>query len=184
MRVGELYSVVALVFAKNFCTSPDITDVMKFRKSDKWLVQRDSEQNALGAKHYAKFLSGESVAIISDDYINLSKFLNASYYIDGAGSDLQEFYDSCKFSAKFGNVDSLSNQLLLVASILKNELNEQTNAFLLRFLTGYFLPYATLVSKDIIKNAQSEFYLAMGYFLDDFCMSICDMFSIKQKVDK
>ncbi|CAD7287373.1 hypothetical protein [Campylobacter suis] len=181
MRVGELYGVISLVLAKNFNSAPDITDAMKFRKSNSWLIQRDSEANVLGSRHFSKFLAGESVAIISDDFIHLGKFLRVSHYINGANEDLTKFYEACKFEPKFGEIDSLSNQLLLIASVLKKELDEQNGKFLIRFLTAYFLPYATIAAKDISQNAQSEFYKALGYFLDDFCVALCEMFGIKQK---
>ncbi|QCD45376.1 hypothetical protein [Campylobacter mucosalis] len=181
MKLGEIYSVISLIFAKNFNEVPDINDVLRIRKSSKWPIVTDSDAYKLGSDEYAKFLENESIALIGDDFINLKKFFNADYYIEGASADIEKFYKMCGFAPKFGVTSSVSNQFLLIASILKNELNNNTATLLTKFITAYFLPYVTLLQKDIVANASSHYYLAMGYFLKDYCDELMKIFSIKQK---
>ena len=105
----------------------------------------------------------------------------ADFYFKNASEDLAKFYEALKFEPKMGEVSSISNQLILIASILKNELDEKMRKILVGFLISYFLPYASALAPDLQKSAQSAFYKAMGYFLQDFYEVLMAIFSIKQK---
>jgi len=181
MRVGEIYGVLAMIFAKNFHEILDAADFMRIKKSNGWVAQNDTKAAEAGAKFYAEFLASESSAALCDDFVLLKPKFQADFYFQNASEDLAKFYEALKFEPKMGEVGSISNQLILIASILKNELDEKMRKILVGFLISYFLPYASVLAPDLQKNAQSAFYKAMGYFLQDFYEVLMAIFSIKQK---
>ncbi|MBE2986469.1 hypothetical protein CCAL12920_02740 [Campylobacter sp. RM12920] len=181
MRVGEIYGVLAIALANHFNKILDVTQFMQIKKSKTWLVQNDTQASRAGSALYSEFLQNESSAALCDDFVILEPYFKARYYFNAADEDLAKFYKSINFTPKMGEVDSISNQLVFIAAVLKNELNENSEKILKAFLTGFFLPYATVLSQDIKAKAQSKFYGAMGYFLEDFCKNLQDIFGIKQR---
>ena len=105
-----------------------------------------------------------------DDFVILKAKFEASYYFSSAKDDLAQFYKAIKFEPKMGEVDSISNQLILIANILKKEATKESMQLLAAFSLSFFLPYAEQLAKELEQNACSNFYKSMGYFLEDFCL--------------
>ncbi|WP_169755097.1 hypothetical protein [Campylobacter curvus] len=181
MRVGEVYSVVAMALAANFNEILDVAQFMRIKKSKGWIVQNKTHASKVGGEFYAKFLKDESSAALCDDFVLLKPKFLASHYFPSAKDDLAKFYKSIKFEPKADGIDSVSNQLLLIAAILKNEANENSQRLLAAFSSAYFLPYANELAKELQTQATSNFYKAMGYFLEDFCTALGAMIGKKQK---
>ncbi|MDL0088583.1 hypothetical protein [Campylobacter gastrosuis] len=180
MRLGEFYSVLAMIFAKNFNDTLTNEDFEKIKKSKGWVVKNESENNKNGAKFYDDFLQNEILAELRTDFRAIKERFRAGFYFQSASDDLQKFYKSINFNPKMGEVDSISNQLLLIATILKNELDETHQKLLVSFLTGFFLPYAVPLSLDLMQISKSSFYKSMGYFLAEFCQNLQEIFKIKK----
>ncbi|MGP1359279.1 hypothetical protein [Campylobacter sp.] len=170
MKFGELYSVVAAALAANFNSILDVSSFMRIKKTNAWITQTNSEANKKGNELYAKFIKDESSAALCDDFVILKSKFEASYYFSSAKDDLAQFYKAINFQPKMGEVDSISNQLILIANILKNEATIESMKLLAAFSVSFFLPFAEQLSKDIEQNAASNFYKSMGYFLEDFCL--------------
>ncbi|MBR8463070.1 hypothetical protein KDD93_00580 [Campylobacter sp. faydin G-24] len=179
MRVGEVYSVVALALAGNFHKILGVKEFMNIKKSGGWIVHNKSEANVRGSEIYAEFLKDESSAALCDDFVVLKPKFSASFYYPSAKDDLEKFYKSIKFTPKIGETDSLSNQLLLIATILKQDANANSQRLLSGFSVSFFLPYATQVATELQNRAMSKFYQAMGYFLADFCNALRTMIGDK-----
>ncbi len=105
-----------------------------------------------------------------DDFVILKAKFEASYYLSSAKDDLSQFYKAINFEPKMGEVDSISNQLILIANILKKEATKESMQLLAAFSLSFFLPYAEQLAKELEQNASSNFYKSMGYFLEDFCL--------------
>ena len=170
MKLGELYSVVAAALAANFSGILDVSSFMRIKKTNAWITQTNNETNKKGNELYAKFIKDESSAALCDDFVILKSKFEASYYFSSAKDDLAQFYKAINFQPKIGEVDSISNQLILIANILKSEASKESMKLLAAFSVSFFLPYAKQLSKDIQKDATSNFYKSMGYFLEDFCL--------------
>lgn len=179
MRVGEVYSALALALAKSFEKILDVSDFMRIKRSKGWIIESKSKAGRAGLKSYSEFLKSESSAALCDDFVVLQARFQARFYFQNAQDDLSKFYEQLKFEPKMGEADSLSNQLLFIASLLKNELNENSQKLLTSFLISFFLPYVFELAKDVQNTAQSHFYKAMGYFLQDFYEGLMGIFSIK-----
>ena len=117
-----------------------------------------------------KFIKDESSAALCDDFVILKAKFEASYYFSSAKDDLSQFYKAINFEPKMGEVDSISNQLILIANILKKEATKESMQLLAAFSLSFFLPYAEQLAKELEQNASSNFYKSMGYFLEDFCL--------------
>ena len=61
-----------------------------------------------------------------DDFVILKAKFEASYYFSSAKDDLAQFYKAINFEPKMGEVDSISNQLILIANILKKEATKES----------------------------------------------------------
>jgi len=170
LRLGELYSVVAAALATNFSGILDVSSFMRIKKTNAWITQTNSEANKKGNELYAKFIKDESSAALCDDFVILKSKFEAGYYFSSAKDDLAQFYKAINFQSKMGEVDSISNQLILIANILKGEASKESMKLLAAFSVSFFFPYAKQLSKDIQKDATSNFYKSMGYFLEDFCL--------------
>ena len=143
---------------------------MRIKKTSAWITQTKSDANVKGNELYTKFIKGESSATLCDDFVILKAKFEASYYFSNAKDDLAQFYKAINFEPKMGEVDSISNQLILIANILKKEATKESMQLLAAFSLSFFLPYAELLAKELKQNAASSFYKSMGYFLEDFCL--------------
>ncbi|MCR4941562.1 MAG: hypothetical protein K5978_02045 [Campylobacter sp.] len=181
MKVAELYSAIAVILAKNFNDVIDINDVLQVRKSEKWIISSDNEANVKGNDEYKKFIEKESIAVISDDFVALKSAFEVDHFVQGGGEDLGKFYKAIGFEPKLGQNGSVSNQLLFIATMLRNDLDDQKGELLRQFIMKFFLPYAKILADDIISRASSHFYKAMGYFLKDFYENLMQVFGIKEK---
>lgn len=138
MRLGELYSVVAVALATNFNGILGVSSFMRIKKTSAWITQTKSDANVKGNELYAKFIKDESSAALCDDFVILKAKFEASYYFSSAKDDLAEFYKAINFEPKMGEVDSISNQLILIANILKKRRQKSLCSFLL-LLASLFL---------------------------------------------
>ena len=163
MRLGELYSVVAAALATNFNGILGVSSFMRIKKTNAWITQTKSDANIKGNELYAKFIKDESSAALCDDFVILKAKFEAK-------DDLAQFYKAINFEPKMGEVDSISNQLILIANILKKEATKESMQLLAAFSLSFFLPYAEQLAKELEQNASSNFYKSMGYFLEDFCL--------------
>lgn len=170
MRLGELYGVVAAALATNFNGILGVSSFMRIKKTNAWITQTKSDVNVKGNELYAKFIKDESSAALCDDFVILKAKFEASYFFSSAKDDLAQFYKAINFEPKMGEVDSISNQLILIANILKKEATKESIQLLAAFSLSFFLPYAEQLAKELEQNASSNFYKSMGYFLEDFCL--------------
>ena len=131
MRLGELYSVVAAALATNFNGILGVSSFMRIKKTNAWITQTKSDANIKGNELYAKFIKDESSAALCDDFVILKAKFEASYYFSSAKDDLAQFYKAINFEPKMGEVDSISNQLILIANILKKRRQKSLCSFLL-----------------------------------------------------
>ncbi|CAD7287666.1 hypothetical protein LMG7974_00546 [Campylobacter majalis] len=183
MKVGQMYSVISMIFASNFNEPLTAQNYEKIKTSSDWIIQNECENNKKGRKLYADFLQNESLAEIRTDFRSIKYLFNASYYFASAKDDLAKFYAQINFSPKLGESDSISNQLLLIASILKNELDESHAKLLKSFLISFFLPYAATLAIELSTSAKSSFYRSLGYFLSEYCDNLQEIFAIKRKAE-
>ncbi|WP_181000008.1 hypothetical protein [Campylobacter concisus] len=142
MRLGELYSVVAAALATNFNGILGVSSFMRIKKTNAWITQTKSGANIKGNELYAKFIKDESSAALCDDFVILKAKFEASYYFSSAKDDLAQFYKAINFEPKMGEVDSISNQLILIANILKKRRQKSLCNFLLLLAShfSYLMP--------------------------------------------
>ena len=142
MRLGELYSVVAAALATNFNGILGVSSFMHIKKTNAWITQTKSDANIKGNELYAKFIKDESSAALCDDFVILKAKFEASYYFSSAKDDLAQFYKAINFEPKMGEVDSISNQLILIANILKKRRQKSLCSFLLLLASrfSYLMP--------------------------------------------
>ncbi|AQW82732.1 hypothetical protein [Campylobacter pinnipediorum] len=183
MRVGEFYGILSLIFANNFNEAMSQEGFQKIKNSNSWIVKNDSEENKNGSILYKDFIENESLAELRTDFRSLRKIFLARTYFETTQDDLKKFYTAINFKPFFGSSDSISNQLLFLSAIFKNELDEKKQELLVKFLIGFFLPYATILSDELIEKSKSSFYKSMGYFLKDYSKSLQNIFNIKHKIN-
>ncbi|WP_033916401.1 hypothetical protein [Campylobacter sputorum] len=169
MKVAELYSVICVIFATNF---RNVIDKEHFSKMSKnWIVKNDNVDNIKGHECWEKAVENESLEMIKKDFESLKDSFDTAYFKFNDEKKVNEFFGNIKFKKPFDELSSshMSNILALLSAILKQDKDEKSHTLLGYYLSEYFIYPARELSLHLQKNANSNYYKAMGYFLADFC---------------
>lgn len=179
MKVGEIYSVICIIFASNF---KDCIDEETFKNLvPSWLIKTPNKQNELGLNEWKKSLKSENSKIIAVDFVAIKHGFELDYFEIIDEAKMVDWYKKTRFEIPFKNLKHchISNLLAFLAAVLRNDKDEKTHLMLGKFLVEYFLPSAFELCKYLQKNAGSHYYGAFGYFLEDFCLNIKDTLGLK-----
>lgn len=169
MKVAELYSVMCVIFATNF---RNIIDEKHFKNLSKnWIVKNDNENNIKGHKCWQKAIENENLDFIRKDFERLKDSFDTIYFKFNDEKKVDDFFNNIRFKKPFDELNSshISNMFALLSAILKQDKDVKSHTVLGYYLTEYFIYSARALASHLQENANSNYYKAMGYFLDDFC---------------
>lgn len=177
MKLRELFSTMAAIFAVNFKDVLPENELMKISKT--WVISNDSKENKKGREIFAL---ERNYKLIKADFLGLKQALNAEYFGLFGESEIIEFYNQINFKKPFGELKAshFANLSALLSLIFKEEANEQTQVVLGLFLTKYYSKFAKNLGTYLSKNSVSNYYQAMGYFLLDFNTILKENLGLKE----
>lgn len=158
MKLRDLLSVTALIFAANF---KQVIEEESFKNlNKKWLLQSDNEECEKGNELFALPCSYED---LQKDFEKLKKYFDLSIFMKIDNFKILEFYEVVSYGRKLQPCQ-VSNLLLYISESLKARKDRDLN----KFLSSYFLESAEDLSFVLIKEARSSYYKALGYYFKDF----------------
>lgn len=169
MKVGELYSVMCLIFATNF---KGVIDKNHFENMAKnWIVKNDNAENIKGHEYWEKSIKNENYENVVKDFESLKDSFDTVYFKLNDSAKVDDFFKNIKFKKPFEELNSshISNILVLLSGILKQDKDEKSHMLLGYVLTQYYIHPARALASYLQENANSDYYKAIGYFLADFC---------------
>lgn len=169
MTIGEIYSVLSLIFASNFKQSINKEDFSKL--SPNWLLQNETLENKKGRELWQSCIKNSDITKINRDFFELNKFFDLTYFMLLYRSDMDEFFLKHRYQTAFDELSSthISNLLLFLSSAIKLDRDEKSHNLLINFTNDKLLPSAKALGFEIKTNAQSDYYKAIGWLFLDFC---------------
>ena len=178
MKVGELYSVMCIIFATNF---KGVIAKEHFEKlANKWIVINENEENKKGQKLWESAKNSDYNEI-SADYERLKEAFDISYFKLLGTSDVTVFFEKCRYKKPFSDLPDAhaANMLGLLAAIFKQHSDEKSYNTLGLYLTKFIIPNFSALASHLQINAKSYYYKALGYFLADFCKVVTNSLGLK-----
>lgn len=166
MKLKELYSVIAIIFATNF---KGVISEENFKKiSPNWVIKNETQNNQIGSELWQKALKSDYNELI-EDYENLKSVLDMSYFKLVSQTDLTLLYEKTKYQKPFELSPSHSaNMLAFLVATLKQDVDEKTHNMLGLYLSEYFVLSFRALASHLQIHAKSDYYKALGYFLADY----------------
>lgn len=179
MTLGELYSVICLIFASNFKESIDEKNFVKLAKN--WMIKNDNDENIAGQKCWENALKNENVTLIKADFMALRACFDAKYFKIIDENKLGEFFKQIQFKLPFSGLEAthFTNLFFCLNLILKNDKDQKSHTILGYFLSEFFIISARKLAIYLQENAKTQYYKAFGYFLGDFCILIKESLGLK-----
>lgn len=168
MKLSELYSVMSLIFAANFNSA---IDENKFEQiQENWLVKNETDENKKGHKYLAKAKQMPYKDLCMDFDLLKPKF-ELDYYKLISNIEIELFFEKARFVKPFSSLKSchVSNMLSFLAAVFKQDKDEKTHILLGKYLTEYLISSLRALASDLQVSAKSDYYRAMGWFLQDYC---------------
>lgn len=178
MRIGDLYAVICIIFISNF---KNVIEENQLRKlSKKWIIVNENPQNKKGHEFWENGLN-DDYELIKQDFINLQNAFDISFFKLTCQTDLTLFYEKCRYEKPFKELSSThsANMFAFLSAILKQDKDAKMHDLLIVYLAKYFMPSFNALSSYIISNSKSNYFKALGYFLDDFCFSLKEILRLK-----
>jgi len=171
MKLGELYGVMAVIFATNFKGVIAEENLRKMSKN--WIIKNETDNNRLGHEHWEKAL-GENIEAIKADFEALSPAFDFAFFKLVSETDATLFFERLRYKKPFSDLPAAhsANMLACLNAILKVDKDEKAHFVLGDFLTNYFIFSARALGEYLQINAKTDYYKAMGYFFSDFCNMI------------
>lgn len=158
MKLRDLLSVTALIFAANF---KQVIEEESFNNlNKKWLLQSDNEECQQGNELFALPCSYEE---IQEDFARLKKYFDLSIFMKIDNFKILEFYEVVSYK-RLLQPCQVSNLLFYISETLK----EGKDRDLHKFLASYFLESAEDLAFVLIKEAKGSYYKALAYYFKDF----------------
>ena len=178
MKLGELYSVICIIFATNFKGTIKEETLRKLGKN--WIIVNQNEENVTGQKLWKNALN-EDISAIQSDFENLKNAFEIDFFKLVSDTDLKLFFEKIRYQKPFGELKAShsANMLGCLSAIFKQDTNEQSHIMLGLYLTDYFMPSFRALAKYLQDNAKSDYYKSMGYFLADFCLVVKNSLGLK-----
>ena len=178
MRIGDLYAVICIIFISNFKSVIDEKQLKKLGK--KWIVINENPQNKKGHEFWEKGLD-EDYTLIKNDFSNLQNAFDISFFKLVSQTDITLFYEKCRYEKPFKELSSThsANMFAFLSAVLKQDKDQKTHDLLVLYLAKYFVPSFIALATYMISNSKSNYFKALGYFLDDFCFSLKEILKLK-----
>ena len=178
MKVGELYSVMCIIFATNFKGAISKENFEKL--ASKWIIINENPENKNGQELWAGVKNSDYEGICAD-FENLKEAFDMSYFKLISASEVSVFYERCRFKKPFADLPDThaANMLGLLAMIFKQDTNEKSHNILGEYLTNFIMPSLRGLAGHLQINAKSDYYKAFGYFLADFCVVVKNSLGLK-----
>ncbi|PSM51288.1 hypothetical protein CBLAS_1064 [Campylobacter blaseri] len=171
MKVKDLYAMIAIIFATNF---KEAISEDKFSKlAPNWIVKNETKENEKGHEYWHKAIKGIQKDV-EEDFKNLKEFFAMDSFKLVSEIDVKMLFEKQRYQApfkEFKNSHSV-NMLAFLAAIFKNDSDEKTHLFLGLYLTKYFMESFRGLAEHLKVNAKSDYYKALGWFLDDYLKMI------------
>ena len=168
MKLGELYSVICIIFATNF---KGVIDEQKLRSLGKnWIIVNKNIENKNGHELWQK-VQGEDYAAIERDFEALKGAFEMDFFKLISESEVELFYEKCRFKKPFAELKNAhaANMLALLAMIFKQNTDAKSHKILTLYLVQFIIPSFSALATHLQINAESSYYKALGWFLADFC---------------
>ncbi len=168
MKLGELYSVICIIFATNF---KGVIDEQKLRGLGKnWIIVNKNIENKNGHELWQKVQS-EDYAALGRDFEALKGAFEMDFFKLISESEVELFYEKCRFKKPFAELKSAhaANMLALLAMIFKQNTDAKSHKILTLYLAQFIIPSFSALATHLQINAKSSYYKALGWFLADFC---------------
>lgn len=179
MTLGEIYSIVALIFASNFKSG--LTRDKFERINDDWILKNETLENLNGRKFWYKSLNTENYIDINKDFKQLNKFFDLVYFMQISRQTMDSYFLKLRFEPIFDELSTthISNFMAFISSCLKHNFDDRSFLLLRDFINDYFLPNSIPLSHEIRYNCSTNYYKALSYFLEDFCNMLSISFNLK-----
>ena len=171
MKVKDIYAMMAIIFSTNF---KGVIEESKFQSiAPNWILKNETQENKIAHEFWHKAIKGD-YNDIEKDYESLKEFFEMSYYKLISEMDVKLFFDKIRYQKPFSDLNSshASNMLALLAAIFKEHKDEKVHNFLGLYLTNYFMESFRALAEVLKTNSKSDYYKAMGWFLDDYLKMI------------
>ncbi|NLK66484.1 MAG: hypothetical protein GX282_03310 [Campylobacteraceae bacterium] len=171
MKVKDIYAMIAIIFATNF---KGVIEKDKFDKiAPNWVLKNETEENKKAHELWHKAVKSE-YSEIEKDYESLKHLFEMSYYKLINEVDVKLFFEKARYQKPFTelNASHSANMLALLAAIFKVHTDEKAHNFLGLYLTNYFMESFRALAESLKKDAKSDYYKALGWFLDDYLKMI------------
>ncbi len=198
----EVYQFLAGFFYNTFFNgvSKELWQELKSKDSITWFLQSSNKENEKGVKYLEKSLSEDDLDDILVDFtslficseLDLKSPPYASFYLDSKGeiySDetvkVKQFYTNVGYNVKSQNEpeDHLAFEIgflyCLLENIKTNEDKEKYYNLLATFLSTHLLPWVFHCLHLTQEKANTNFYKAMAYLLEDFLLILSQKLDIK-----
>ena len=178
MKLGELYSVMCIIFATNFKGTISEENLRKLGKN--WIIVNKNEENVTGQKLWKNAIN-EDISVIQADFENLKQAFEIDFFKLVSDTDLKLFFEKIRYQKPFGDLKAShsANMLALLGAIFKQDTTEKSHIMLGLYLTDYFMPSFRALAAYLQQNAKSDYYKSMGYFLADFCRVVKESLGLK-----
>lgn len=178
MKVKDIYAMIAIIFATNF---KGVIQKDKFGSiAPNWVIMNETQENKVAHEFWHKAIKSDYTEI-EKDYENLKEFFEISYYKLVSDIDVKMFFDKIRYKRPFDDLNSShsANMLALLAAIFKEHKDEKVHNFLGLYLTNYFMESFRALAEILKTNAKSDYYKALGWFLDDYLKMIKTTLGLK-----
>ncbi|MSN97017.1 hypothetical protein F1B92_07570 [Campylobacter sp. FMV-PI01] len=171
MKVKDIYAMISIIFATNF---KSIIERDKFDNiAPNWILKNESDENKKAHEFWHKAINSDYDEICKD-FENLKDCFDISFFKLVNDTDLTLFYEKIRYKKPFLDLPSShsANMLALLGAIFKSDDNDKTHNFLGLYLSNYFVLSFRALSEHLKIYAKSDYYKAMGWFLDDYLKMI------------
>lgn len=177
--------ILAIEIFISLLSEPPKDELLKTLKDENlwqdWVAPNDSplEKEALeilsSLDERAEDIGADYTSLFISDIPLLKAPMHASYYLSESGEVESSFSDSTKdfylandFHSFSIPADSMLNELCFIAFLLKNQKLEILDEFLQKYFFIWFYKW----SDDVIANAKSRFYHALGMLMRSFFVGL------------
>ncbi|CZE47814.1 hypothetical protein [Campylobacter geochelonis] len=178
MKVKDIYAMIAIIFATNF---KGAIEEDKFKKlAPAWVLKNETDENKKAHEFWQKALKEDYSAVLKD-FEELKKAFEMDFFKLISDMDVTLFFEKARYQKPFKELKAShsANMLAFLAAIFKSDTDEKTHNFLGLYLTNYFMESFRGLAAYLKANAKSDYYKALGWFLDDYLQMIKTTLGLK-----
>ncbi len=144
--------------------------------------RRNKTKENLNGYEFLTKAHSESYEDILNDFENLKSSFEMEYYRFIDDIFVSEFFEKSRFISPFKELKNshASNMLMFLGSVFKYDNDEKMHFLLGKYLCEYLMPSLRMLAKNLQISAKSNYYKAIGWFLEDYCNVIKISLGLKE----